>query len=379
MLYFSAHWCPPCRNFTPELAKYYNSHKEKFNFEIVFLSSDKDETAFNDYWKEMPWLALSYQNREQKDAFSQKYKVSGIPTLVVLDPQGQTITTGGRGKVTSNPEDFPWSPKSLSQIITGNVIDGKGESRNIDTLNSNTAIGFYFSAHWCPPCRGFTPQLVKTYNTLKEAGKKFEIVFASSDNDEESFKEYFHEMPWLSFPFGDKRINQLSELYEVEGIPMLVIVDPATGITINKSGRGAVGADPNGTDFPWHPKPLNSVETAGGDLNENASLIYIEKGLTDDTTNILKSVATEYVEKWKKEKKDPHPMQFYFGKDGNLAVKVKEFCNIKTDPALLILDIQGARKFVHNLSGHTPTEADFRNFVEGFLAGSLIKKGLKDE
>jgi nucleoredoxin len=326
----------------------------------------------------MPWLALPYQNRELKDTLAKKYKVSGIPTLVVLDSQAQTITTNGRGKVTSNPEDFPWSPKSLSQIFTGSVIDGKGQAIEIDSLKSNTALGFYFSAHWCPPCRTFTPQLIKTYNDLKAAGKKFEIIFASSDNDEESFKEYFHEMPWLSFPYGDKRIKELSEHYEIDGIPKFIIVDPATGTTTNKSGRGAVSGDPTGADFPWNPKPLNSVETAGGDLNDYPSLLYIEKELSDETTAILSSVANEYVEKWKKEKKDPLPVNFFYGKEGNLAQKVKEFCNVKTDPTLLILDIQGARKFVHHLSGK-PSEADFRNFVEGFLAGTLTKKGIKDE
>ena len=69
----------------------------------------------------------------------------------------------------------------------------------------------------CPPCRGFTPQLVKTYNKLKEQGKDFEIIFASSDRDEASFSDYFGEMPWLALPFGDNRKAELSELCEVEG------------------------------------------------------------------------------------------------------------------------------------------------------------------
>lgn len=65
------------------------------------------------------------------------------------------------------------------------------------------AVGLYFSAHWCGPCRGFTPKLVETYNTMKDAGKKFEIVFASSDRDEAAFDEYFGEMPWLALPYDD--------------------------------------------------------------------------------------------------------------------------------------------------------------------------------
>ncbi len=69
----------------------------------------------------------------------------------------------------------------------------------------------------CPPCRGFTPELIKTYNKLKDAGKNFEILFASSDQGEAQFKEYWGTMPWLSLPFQDKRIEQLSARFEVEG------------------------------------------------------------------------------------------------------------------------------------------------------------------
>jgi nucleoredoxin len=32
-----------------------------------------------------------------------------------------------------------------------------------DALSSKKLVAFYFSAHWCPPCRGFTPVLKKFY------------------------------------------------------------------------------------------------------------------------------------------------------------------------------------------------------------------------
>jgi len=101
--------------------------------------------------------------------------------------------------------------------------------------------------------------LVDTYKKLKSDGKKFEIIFCSSDRDESSWKHYFEEMPWLSLPFNDKRIKELSSLYNVTGIPCLVIVDPVTSKIINPNGRRAVEADINGKDFPWHPQPLNSI------------------------------------------------------------------------------------------------------------------------
>jgi len=286
MIYFSAHWCPPCRGFTPQLAEYYKSKKDQHNFEIVFVSSDKTDEDFNKYWAEMPWLALPYSDRSLKETLSKKYKVQGIPSLVVLDNNGNTITTGGRNKVSSDPDGFPWQPKSLFQILEsedGNFINGEKQKFSISSLKDNTALGIYFSAHWCPPCKTFTPKLIETYNKIKADGKKFQIIFASSDRDDESFNDYFKTMPWIALPLNDKRIAELSDQYNVEGIPTFVIVDPATGKTINDDGRGAVSADPQGQEFPWHPKPLNHVDSAGSVLNDNPCLIYLDSNLSDET------------------------------------------------------------------------------------------------
>lgn len=105
-IYFSAHWCPPCRGFTPLLADYYKAGPE--NFEIVFVSSDQDQAKFDEYYGEMPWLALPYTERSTKGDLSSKYNVTGIPTLVIIDEAGEMITKDGRTKVQGCPESFPW-------------------------------------------------------------------------------------------------------------------------------------------------------------------------------------------------------------------------------------------------------------------------------
>ena len=69
----------------------------------------------------------------------------------------------------------------------------------------------------CGPCRIFTPKLIETYKKVKEAGKNFEVIFASSDKDEDEWKAYSDSMPWLSIPFGDRRIKTLSRMFEVQG------------------------------------------------------------------------------------------------------------------------------------------------------------------
>merc|ERR1719159_1649721 len=108
-IYFSAHWCPPCRGFTPSLADSYTKALKGKGMEVVFVSSDRSEADFKGYYKEMPWLAVPFARRDVKEALSKKFKVQGIPSLVILDAEANTITTDGRSKVASDPkgDGFP--------------------------------------------------------------------------------------------------------------------------------------------------------------------------------------------------------------------------------------------------------------------------------
>ena len=67
-LYFSASWCPPCQTFTPLLIDFYNvindkngsneKQRQQETLEIVFVSSDREERSFTDYYTKMPWLVV---------------------------------------------------------------------------------------------------------------------------------------------------------------------------------------------------------------------------------------------------------------------------------------------------------------------------------
>merc|ERR1719164_217194 len=199
-LYFSAHWCPPCRGFTPKLGEYYKAYQAKgLPVECVFVSSDKDEKAFDEYHGSMPWLALPFADRERKNALSKQFKVRGIPTLVILDVDGSVITTDGREAVTEDPtgDAFPWKPQPLSTLLGADdlVFEGKDGAKVPARELASKHLMLYFSAHWCPPCRGFTPTLAEHYNAYKAKGLELECVFVSSDRDEASFGEYHASMP----------------------------------------------------------------------------------------------------------------------------------------------------------------------------------------
>ncbi|CAF1150012.1 unnamed protein product [Rotaria sp. Silwood1] len=113
-LYFSAHWCPPCRGFTPILIEFYKHYNKEKNFEIIYISSDRDEKAFNEYYKDMPWLTLRYSERKKKEEIGKKFHINGIPTITLLDgDSGDILCKDARDKIQHRDvrgEFFPWKP-----------------------------------------------------------------------------------------------------------------------------------------------------------------------------------------------------------------------------------------------------------------------------
>jgi nucleoredoxin len=127
-LYFSAHWCAPCRKFTPELVDYYNrvatQHPE---FEIVFISFDKSQFAMETYMREanMPWPAIDFQKLKGKDAI-RKYAGDGIPCLVLVDATGKVISSTYAGAQYLGPAKVLGD---LDAIFAGRVLDNVAQNR----------------------------------------------------------------------------------------------------------------------------------------------------------------------------------------------------------------------------------------------------------
>ena len=153
--------------------------------------------------------------------------------------------------------------------------------------NAGAAIAFYVSAHWCPPCRAFTPALAATYAALcrrlseetvahrkkDDGGAKaggeadsagappppastssttppFEFIFVSADRTRQGYEEYAASQPWPSLDYGSNRREAALEGLGVAGIPALVVV-AGDGRVLTRAGVAAAKKDPAGTAFPW--------------------------------------------------------------------------------------------------------------------------------
>ena len=343
LVYASAKWCPPCRTFTPKLVEAYNKLKEasKVSFELVFMSSDQDETGQLDYMTsyKMPWLTLKLDEPEPQELL----KALGqnvIPNLMVYDKEGKVVFTGygekGKGGAQGVLQSFvtlasPAEPKAEESAAKPKIEEGAAEPKieaspakpkieegaakpkieegaaepkieegvkeeaaeekveaeaegESKTENSEGAMriltGFeevfadklykvdekaeglekvsltpvdyylvYASAKWCPPCRAFTPKLVEAYNKLKEESKvSFELVFASSDQDEDAQLDYMisYKMPWLTLKRDGSRPDELLKALGQNAIPNLMVYDKEGEVVLSsygeKSKGGAQGA-----------------------------------------------------------------------------------------------------------------------------------------
>jgi nucleoredoxin len=374
-LYFSAHWCPPCRGFTPMLAKSYTDHLKAKGLEIVFVSSDKDQGAFDGYYGEQPWCALPFADRERKEKLSKKFKVQGIPTFVLVDENGETITTDGRDKISSDPsgESFPWKPKPLSELLNFSVQTKNGV-QPMSSLDGKV-LGLYFSAHWCPPCRGFTPKLAEKYKEMMAAGLPFEMIFVSSDKDQGAFDSYFGEQPWAALPFEERKLKEeLSTAFDVSGIPSLVIIDKDRTV-ITKNGRGAIMGDL--ADFPFHPKPVSDLAADAEGINDTPAVVILadccDKDSQAGAMAALEPIAAEYVAKAKAAKEDPEVIFFTATKTEGPVERVRELCKLPAQgpPVMLLLDINDNGGYYR--SEHPITEQGVRDLISDFKAKKLTR------
>jgi Thiol-disulfide isomerase and thioredoxins len=103
-LYFSAEWCGPCRAFTPSLVKLRDRKNDEF--EVIFVSSDRSAEDQAEYMKDydMEFPAIPFDS-EKRRALGQQFGISGIPSLVIVDDQGNLITKDGRSEMSGSDSD----------------------------------------------------------------------------------------------------------------------------------------------------------------------------------------------------------------------------------------------------------------------------------
>eukprot|EP00904_Undaria_pinnatifida_P007040 jgi/Undpi1/3466/HiC_scaffold_16.g06838.m1 len=276
---------------------------------------------------------------DRKASLGAKFRVRGIPALIILDETGAVITADGRATVNADPEghDFPWRPKPLSELIGREFLTKRGMAGH-ETVRGKT-IALYFSSQWCPPCRAFTPRLVKTFKAIKErpGGDDVEFIFVSWDKEQALFNDYFATMPWSAIPFSDaSRRTALNQRLGVRSIPTLVTIG-ADGLVINQTARASAFADAKGLEFPWWPKPVEDLSvnplSNGFHVQEMPSLIVFMEGADDiaqkEAEDALMPIAAATAEAGKR-LMQPEMIFFTVKSEADLPTQVRNACGLRT-------------------------------------------------
>ena len=118
-LYFGAHWAPCCRRFTTTLTeKYQQINSSNREFEVVFVSKDGNQAAFDRNFAEMPWKAIKYEDEARKKSLEQKYGVMEIPFLVILDNNGVQVSDNGIRDLQNHQNDTIIESWEKMQVAT---------------------------------------------------------------------------------------------------------------------------------------------------------------------------------------------------------------------------------------------------------------------
>jgi thiol-disulfide isomerase/thioredoxin len=169
----------------------------------------------------------------------------------------------------------------------------------------------YFSAHWCGPCRQFTPMLKIFHEFAMQGHAELEIIFVSSDRSDRDMMEYYNSAhgSWLAVPFFSQQRQFLSNHFGVRGIPSLILLNRGTWQAVEFEVRGLI---------QQVAMMRNSVRAAEvvSEMRERSGALLFE--------SIPKSLAT---------------------------------CTLAVDQREAILDLLG--KLVSNLADH-PTESRYR-------------------
>ena len=157
--------------------------------------------------------------------------------------------------------------KDITPYLPDEFESSNGKIKKADLL-SNELIGVYFSAHWCGPCRAFTPRLAQFYKNVNKDKKQVEIIFNSADQDLKSFNDYFSTMPWTATPFESEAKGQIDEACGINSIPQLIIFDNK-GHIIDDNARRTVEMQGDNAINTWKEKLLKVQQEDIPELNKS--------------------------------------------------------------------------------------------------------------
>jgi thiol-disulfide isomerase/thioredoxin len=98
---FWATWCQPCRAEVPNVLENYLKYHNK-GFDVVGISLDEQRSDAEEYVAQtnIPWPSLFHEASGEtgwQSPMAVKYGITGIPTAILVDQEGNVVSTQARG------------------------------------------------------------------------------------------------------------------------------------------------------------------------------------------------------------------------------------------------------------------------------------------
>lgn len=137
-------------------------------------------------------------------------------------------------------------------LVSKLKVDVRGPNGSPVPVQAGEVVVFYFSAHWCPPCKQFTPMLAKVHalslgSIRNEAQytltppQRLHVIFVSGDKSEKEMKAYMAESHgrWSFVTFNSAGVQALNSYFGVKGIPSVHVCSPS-GASVVADARAEV-------------------------------------------------------------------------------------------------------------------------------------------
>jgi nucleoredoxin len=167
------------------------------------VSSDHDQSGFDQYFSEMSFCAMPYEDREAKADISKRLDIKGIPSLLIFGPR--SADSGDRPLINANLRgiieqgdyisEFPYKPKPYGDL-----------NKSTDNINACKCLIVFHEA-------GDDEEQEDVQETLQMAAENY--------TGTDGVKFY-----WANSPTGlSKTVREALKLGAIGNEPLMILLD----------------------------------------------------------------------------------------------------------------------------------------------------------